>query len=215
MKYGCNIHVIHIAGTRMITQGTDGLSRGDQNAGVMVGKDFLSYIPISVSAIERSPGLGSWLLSWATNPSGTGGEILTPERWFEKHEQGGCYIWCPAPSAAKRAIGCLGQSILKRSSSLHVILIPRLMTALWRKIAGKMSDVILTLPTANSLWPADCHEPLILCISFPLSRDYPWRLKGTPLSLELESSVPELWKGDNGDDRDYLRQRIQQAWKLS
>jgi hypothetical protein len=101
MRTGCKIHVIHIAGTRMISQGTDGLSRGDQNAGVMLGKDFLKYIPISQSALNRNPALVEWFSSWAVNPDGSPGEILTSERWFETHTSEKCYIWCPAPAAAK------------------------------------------------------------------------------------------------------------------
>ena len=32
MKYRCIVHFIHVAGTRMIEQGSDGLSRGDMQA---------------------------------------------------------------------------------------------------------------------------------------------------------------------------------------
>jgi hypothetical protein len=216
MRKGCKIHVVHVAGTRMINQGTDGLSRGDQNAGVMLGKDFLTYVPLADSALTRSPSLKNWLMSWVEDCTGGIGEILTTERWFELHVLRKAYIWCPAPAAAKRAISCLGQTILKRPSSLHVIVVPRLMTALGRKVAGKLADVILTLPTtSNELWPKICHEPLIMCISFPLSREYPWRLKGSPLSVELESRVPGLWQAGDGDERDYLRKCIREAWRLS
>ena len=47
------VHVVWIAGTRMITQGSDGLSRGDNSTGAMAGKDFLDYIPLNLNAFER------------------------------------------------------------------------------------------------------------------------------------------------------------------
>jgi len=46
MAAECRIFLVHVAGTRMIAQGADGLSRGDQNAGVMSGVDMLEYVPL-------------------------------------------------------------------------------------------------------------------------------------------------------------------------
>lgn len=40
------LHLVHVAGTRMIDQGTDGLSRGNMCEVVMKGKDILSFIPL-------------------------------------------------------------------------------------------------------------------------------------------------------------------------
>ena len=51
-KYGANIHIVHVAGTRMIGEGTDGLSRGNMFEGVMTGEDMLSFIPLHLGAIQ-------------------------------------------------------------------------------------------------------------------------------------------------------------------
>jgi hypothetical protein len=51
------IVVVWVAGTRMIAQGSDGLSRGDFFNGVLAGKDFLSFIPLDKGALELSEGL--------------------------------------------------------------------------------------------------------------------------------------------------------------
>jgi len=37
MHFGAHINVCHVAGKRMIAQGSDGLSRGNLNVGVMAG----------------------------------------------------------------------------------------------------------------------------------------------------------------------------------
>jgi hypothetical protein len=52
---GWKIHVIHIAGTQMISQGTDGLSRRDMLTGVMGGADMLTFIPLALTEVERQP----------------------------------------------------------------------------------------------------------------------------------------------------------------
>jgi hypothetical protein len=46
------LHVVHIAGARMICQGTDGLSRGDFGAGVMTGASMLCFVPLHLSAMD-------------------------------------------------------------------------------------------------------------------------------------------------------------------
>ena len=40
LKVGMRLHLIHVAGTRMIDQGSDGLSRGLLYGGVMMGKNM-------------------------------------------------------------------------------------------------------------------------------------------------------------------------------
>jgi hypothetical protein len=57
MNGECQVHLIHVAGTRMIWQGSDALSRGDENAGIMAGEDMLSFVPLHKQAIDRSENL--------------------------------------------------------------------------------------------------------------------------------------------------------------
>jgi hypothetical protein len=54
------IHLIWVAGTRMIAQGTDGASRGDLSNGVMSGKDMLDFVPLDLGVQDRAPGLVAW-----------------------------------------------------------------------------------------------------------------------------------------------------------
>jgi hypothetical protein len=43
-RLGVRIHIFHVAGTRTIAQGTDGVSRGYLSQGVMAGHEHESYI---------------------------------------------------------------------------------------------------------------------------------------------------------------------------
>jgi hypothetical protein len=61
MTAGMVLHNIHVARTRMIAQDTDGLSCRDLLKGVMKGKDFLSFVPLHLSALDCSPELEGWL----------------------------------------------------------------------------------------------------------------------------------------------------------
>ena len=149
MRYRCNIQLVHVAGTRMIEQGTDGLSRGDMYDGVMRGESMLKYIPLHLNALERSPGLEDWLGSWAGDFRGREMEILAPEDWLERgHDfwgsrrncdnmwipayKCGSMVWVPPPGVARFAIEELRQarqqkrnSIIYRHVNTRLLLVPK------------------------------------------------------------------------------------------
>jgi hypothetical protein len=54
MRLGIIIRVIHVSGKRIIQVSVDGVSRGDLNAGVMAGANTLSFVPLHLSAVDRS-----------------------------------------------------------------------------------------------------------------------------------------------------------------
>jgi hypothetical protein len=218
MQGSCKIFVIHVAGTRMIWQGTDGLSRGDENAGVMAGEDMLSYVPLHERAIDRSAELLPWVMSWISKAEWRRKvSLLQTEDWASPHPDGGVYLWVPPPAAAEAAIEFLSQSITKRPNSVHVILIPRLMTAWWRKRLIKTSDLLFTIPLNSPVWAKANHEPLICAVCLPLSRkkDGPWRHKDSTAAQRLQGRLPGVLEGRFGNARNLLRQLLGQAWAFS
>eukprot|EP00978_Attheya_sp_CCMP212_P016480 scaffold43205_cov34-Attheya_sp.AAC.2 len=108
------LHMIHVAGTRMIAQGTDGLSRGNIGEGVMAGEAMSSFVPLHQTAIEREPKVLEWigeLIGDKTIHS------LSPEGWFDQGHgitghtrtasgvwlptrEVGTHLWSPPPAAA-------------------------------------------------------------------------------------------------------------------
>jgi hypothetical protein len=75
MEFDFILHVIWIAGTRMIQQGTDGLSRGEENGLATCGLSLGGMVPLHLNAIERSPALKDCIRGWWS----TGGELLMME----------------------------------------------------------------------------------------------------------------------------------------
>ena len=76
------LHVHHISGNRMISSGIDGLSRGVTNEGVMKGVLIRDYLPMYLSAADRSPKLIPWIRLWWLQD-----EVLQhhlPEDWYAK-----------------------------------------------------------------------------------------------------------------------------------
>ncbi|KAI2491133.1 hypothetical protein MHU86_23419 [Fragilaria crotonensis] len=142
-RSGLKIHIFHVAGTRMIAQGTDGVSRGYLGQGVMAGESMVAHIPIHMSAVERAPlDLVPWIQSWSGNDT----ILLDNMGWFEAgHDITGwrldedgerpilansrrSYIWAPAPLAAEVVIAEMRKARIKRQSSCHILCAPRAQT---------------------------------------------------------------------------------------
>ena len=72
--------VTHIAGKRMIAQGTDGLSRGNLIEEVMSGLSMrMVFVPLNESALQRSHNdVLPWCRSWTDQADL---EALEPEGW--------------------------------------------------------------------------------------------------------------------------------------
>jgi len=189
------LHVTHVAGRRMIAQGTDGLSRGHLSDGVLSGQEFLKFVPLHLTALDRQPDqLTDWIDSWF----GIWGKTtwLTPEQWFTSGHQEERCVWTPAPAAADAALEQLAKARHKRPQHTHLVIIPRLMTARWRKFMSKICDLIFTVPIGSDIWIDSQFEPLVVGLCLPLSRHPPWRLKGTALLDRVERLLRDLPMSD-------------------
>jgi hypothetical protein len=212
MHRGLFVHVIHVAGIRMKGQGTDGLSRGSVYDGIMKGDDMMKYVPLHLSALDREHRLKNWVLDWM----GDFGKVnwLSPFDWYWKgHKENRC-VWTPPPAAADAALEQLAQAKHKRPCSEHVVLIPRLMTAYWRKQLGKICDLVVTVPLGCDVWNISQYEPLVLGISFSLSRHQPWRLRGTPIMDRVEKQLSSLPSTSLNWGRNILHELFIQTRKL-
>ena len=215
------LHIIHVAGTRMIAQGSDGLSRGNMMEGVMLGNNMLSFIPLHKSAIELQPNIETWIKSWV--PETPTIEILSPEGWFERgHDilgyeknidglfiptiRKGTFIWSPPPAAADVAVQELRKARHKRQDSLHVFVCPRLMKPMWFKQLFKASDLLFEIKAGHSHWPAKHHEPLIIAVCFPYLLHRPWLLKNTPAIRGMDRILRGVWEVDEESGVSALRE---------
>jgi hypothetical protein len=134
MEHDIILHIVHVSGKRMISQGTDGLSRADHSTGVMQGKDIRDWVPLNQSALTREPRLVDWL---AGVTKGMNFKTLSPNDWFAAGHEFGNFIWSPPPAAADVVVEQLGKVIMKRPEGMHLVVVPRLMTGRWRRHLGR------------------------------------------------------------------------------
>ena len=62
-RYGFRGLIIHVAGTRMIAQGTDGCSCGVTNEGVLDVESMMSFLPLNIAATHQELKLLPWICS--------------------------------------------------------------------------------------------------------------------------------------------------------
>ncbi len=214
MTHMCKIELVHVAGTRMIQQGTDGLSRGDMYEGVMKGESMFSFIPLHLNAFARSDTLEEWISSWAGRCREEEVETLSLEGWFERghdvlgsrHIDGGktwipkykagTFIWAPPPGVARFAIEELRQARLKRFASFHIFVVPRLMGPEWKRHIHKCADCLFEVPAGHPCWPSEMHEPLTVALLFPYLSRCPWELRKTKLMVDMGRTVSSVLKTD-------------------
>jgi hypothetical protein len=215
MSGKCIIHLVHVAGTRMIWQGTDGLSRGDRNAGVMAGASMLSFVPLHLSALDRSENILPWVKLWCTMKNEMELIQLKYDDWPTALVSCGIYLWTPPPAAADVAAEYMTHTIHKRSNSTHIFICPRLMTSRWFRLVSKAADLLFYVPVNVEIWNASQHEPLIIAIVFPLSREKPWKQRGSPYCHHTRKVLQELCVSDFGKTSTVLRECIVRARNMA
>jgi hypothetical protein len=225
-RQGVQLHLTHVAGTRMQVQGTDALSQGDLTSELMQHRDMLRFAPLHLSSLDHSPYIASWVSTWI--PAGTSLRVLTPMEWFtvgQGFTQGiknadGVWVpdtsgntsevrlWVPPPAVANVAIEQLSFSRHKRTDLIHVFICPRLMTSRWRKRVHKLSDLLFNILAGchPELWLADMHEPLVVGLILPFLSVSPWLRRNTTSVLDVESKLRSMWASPQGDAGSLLRQ---------
>ena len=146
-----------------------------------------------------------WIRSW----TGKGTEFLTPEQWFDRgHDlvegtkdnlgfywpkvKPGTFVWSPPPAAVSVCLEELRKARMKRQTSTHVVVIPKLMTTLWLKQFYKTMDLVIHIDANNSFWSKKECEPLILGICLPYASHFPWLARNTPKMYQVGREVRRL-----------------------
>ena len=158
--------------------------------------------------------------------------VLDPRDWFDVgHDidgwrtcwdkfdrpnlnEGRTYVWHPPPFVADVAIPELRKARIRRQTSTHIFVVPRLCAPLWMKQLYKAADIVFEVAAGQSFWDTDMHEPVLIAIVFPFIRSRPWQLRSTPKMLEVGRNLRKMLKDENLDPRDLLRKLWVQCHRL-
>jgi len=209
------LHVTHVSGKRMIMSGVDGLSRADKSTGIMQGTHVLNFVPLHLSATDRSAAMASWLdRSFIHSPLSF--KLLTPSDWFTTGHQPGHFIWCPPPAAAEVVVEQLAKACHKRPQSMHLVLVPKLMTGRWRRRLTRACDGYFVIPIGTDLWQLNQCEGLLMFVCFPFLSHSPRFTERDALLAKLSRllSTDRVWSTLGEREGYFLCQLLQQARAL-
>lgn len=119
LRASLRLHVIHVAGSRMIVQGTDGLSHRSLNSGVFSSSNKGFTVPLHLTCDDRSPKVIPWVFSWI--PSQLVVHLSANDWYMLGHSLSGfipnCdsiptpqlapyewFVWTPPPAAGRVAL---------------------------------------------------------------------------------------------------------------
>ena len=162
----CDLVPIHVAGTRLIAQGTDGLSRGQMHAGIMDGnvEDVNAFNPLAQQPRPITQPLREWVKRY-----GHGTELWDPVTWEPQNIRGKHTIWMPPPLLARDALLIfLRQRMIAPTTTTATFLLPRRFTAPWRRLIRKF-DITVVKAGNGDHWKATEFEPLIVAHCPPWS----------------------------------------------
>ena len=204
------LRIVHVAGTRIIDTGIDGLSRGDFELGLM-RRPLFESIPLGLSSIERSPVVFGWLTSWL----GSDFKVATPMDWHYNAQQSRgllldsqseTWVWDLAPGAALYALEELAMARTKRHDLVRgVVLVPHLLAPEWKRRFCKSVDLYFHIrPGTTSFWPSSMHESLTVGLYFPTFRARPWDWRAVEWMGDLGRTLSRLYATDSTRARDLL-----------
>jgi hypothetical protein len=127
----------------------------------------------------------------------------------------GCYVWSPPPAAAETACEEIRKARLKRTTSTHIFICPRLLSPYWRQHIHRSADLIFEIPAGGEYWPKKNFEPLILAIFLPFIPYRPWQLKKAPAIMELEVRLQKMWRARDFTQGPVLRELRLQTRRLA
>ena len=204
IEEGFILHVVHVAGTRLIGQGADALSRGERQLRGLIDPEQ-NVVPLHLDPIQRSPVLKHWLGDWL----GTSQEELrycAPFDWPCNGHMPGLKIWSLPPAAALYALEELATARLKRMEQVSaVVLVPMLMAPDWLRRFIRVVDLYFVVPAGAPFWPADMHESLMIGLSLPLLRCDPWEWRDVSFMVALGRALSGMHKADDAVGLDLLR----------
>jgi hypothetical protein len=153
LQLGCHLEVIHVPGTTMIRQGTDGISRGVWLSPIHAHQDSTSLMTdlfapvrfneqliarVCVSDPDHASALENWThMTWS-------------QPWIAREQFNRLSVWTPPPEMASQTLSFVLQSWVERPYTTSALFfIPRILQREWRKLSRHLLELTPLLPTTN------------------------------------------------------------------
>ena len=121
------------------------------------------------------------------------------------------YLVTP-PAASDACMEELRKARMKRKHSLHIVLIPKLMTPLWLRQFCRIVDVYFFVPAKanHDFWPSHCHGALYVGIALPYLSHRTFQIRQTPKAVYVGRQLCKVLQDKNVDGGNLLRKFLQE-----
>jgi hypothetical protein len=146
---GCRLEVIHVPGTMMIRQGTDGLSRGVWMSNSRNPDSSLSIAAQVLAAVPFCPALGAWALeAVGLGPQTPYRHVTTLGSWSFADTFARVTLWTPTPETARHALRTFLEMWVEGPSlTAGIFVIPRVMQRDWGYFSKHVHEVAVVYPS--------------------------------------------------------------------
>jgi hypothetical protein len=146
---GCRIEVIHVPGTLMIEEGTDGLSRGLWLSPHRVHRSSLTEAALALGPVPYTQKLAWWALEFVgLDPSSGFSLHTTTSPWAFDSIYGQLSLWIPTPEVACMAlVKFLEIWVEGATTTSGLFLIPRIMQRDWGNLSKYVVEVGTIYPS--------------------------------------------------------------------
>ena len=192
LQLRCHLEVIHVPGTTMICQGTDGISRGVWLSPLHAHRSSASLMTDLFAPVSFSPRLIASVRDTDPEYSAALDVSWTHWRWDEPWIGqllfGRLSVWTPPPEMASQTISFVLQTWIEQPYTTSALFfIPRILQREWRKLSRHIIELTPILPTATpTQGQAQAHllpiTVLFLPKFIPLLSSYQHRVDRSSLS---------------------------------
>ena len=190
LQLECHLLLIHVPGTTMIREGTDGLSRGIPIQ-PLYRYEGNSLLPLLWRAASPSTPLLNWALSKIKTPWNSTASWIFHEDytdWSRSKMLGQNVLWCVTPGFGKQAIlQALYTWIETPTQCGHIFIIPRIM----QREFGRVSKNVLYLGQHTDLpLSFTLLVPFVLLYIPPFNRSHEYELLRAKQRLDIPATEP-------------------------
>jgi hypothetical protein len=200
LSLGCHLECVHVPGTTMIDQGTDGLSRGVWISPLHRRFDSRSLMRVFFSPVSLRPGWHQWLLDFLADHSNPrfnrlGRSLaLAPPRslsasdpWVSTRLLNTITVWNPPPEVARQAISAMMTAWVEQPLTTGaVFFVPRILQRQWQRLSRHLH--VLDAIQVDDL-PSCVHHtlPVVLIVLTHHVRELP--SESTRLDLSTNAAT--------------------------